>query len=129
VPRLLAGLDVFVWLSRGEGMPHVIAEAGAAGVPVVATRDGGTPQQIRDGVSGLFVPHESPAEVATAVTRLLDDPALRARLAGALRDHVVRSYSAEVVVPQWEALLTRLTASKQRAARSTQHAAGRWQTS
>jgi glycosyltransferase involved in cell wall biosynthesis len=110
VPRLLAGLDAFVWLSRGEGMPHVIAEAGAAGVPVVATRDGGTPQQIREGVSGLFVPHESPADVARAVVRLVDDPSLRARLGGALRDHVVRSYSAAVVVPQWEALFGRLVA-------------------
>lgn len=80
VPRLLAGLDVFVWLSRGEGMPHVIAEAGAAGVPAVATRDGGTPQQIEDGVSGLFVPHECPPAVAEAVIRLLDDEVLRARL-------------------------------------------------
>jgi polysaccharide biosynthesis protein PelF len=124
VPRLLAGLDAFVWLSRGEGMPHVIAEAGAAGIPVVATRDGGTPQQIRDGVSGLFVPHESPAEVAAAIARLLDDPALRACLGRALREHVVRSYSAEVVVPQWEALLQRLAARTQHAARGTHPAAG-----
>ena len=61
VPRLLSGLDIFAWLSQGEGMPHVIAEAGAAGLPVIATRDGGTPQQITDGVSGVFVPHEKPA--------------------------------------------------------------------
>jgi len=108
VARLLAGLDVFVWLSQGEGMPHVIAEAGAAGLPVVATRDGGTPQQIREGVSGLFVPHESPAHVAGTIRRLLDDPPLRARLGSALRDHVHRTYSAAVVAPQWEALFQKL---------------------
>ena len=34
VPRLLSGLDVFVWLSQGEGMPHVISEAGAAKLPL-----------------------------------------------------------------------------------------------
>lgn len=45
-PRLLAGLDVFVWLSRDEGMPHVVGEAGAASLPVVATRDNGTEEQI-----------------------------------------------------------------------------------
>ena len=79
VPRLLAGLDIFVWLSRGEGMPHVIAEAGAAGLPVIATRDGGTPQQITDDVSGLFVEHESPLEVAGTIVGLMDEPDLRVR--------------------------------------------------
>jgi glycosyltransferase involved in cell wall biosynthesis len=105
VPRLLSGLDVFCWLSRGEGMPHVIAEAGAAGLPVVATRDGGTPQQIRDGISGIFVPHESPAAVAREVVRLIEQPELRARLGAALREKVVAEYSLEAVLPQWQALL------------------------
>ena len=68
VPRLLAGPDILAWLSRGEGMPHVIAEAGAARLPVVATADNGTLQQIEDGVSGLFVPHEDPPAVAAAST-------------------------------------------------------------
>jgi glycosyltransferase involved in cell wall biosynthesis len=110
VPRLLSGLDIFCWLSRGEGMPHVIAEAGAAGLPVVATRDGGTPQQIVDGVSGLFVPHEDPPAVARAVLRLIEQPELRARLGAALRHKVVAEYSIDAVLPQWEALLQRLAA-------------------
>ena len=42
VPDLLVAMDVFCWLSRGEGMPHVIAEAGAAGLPVIATADNGS---------------------------------------------------------------------------------------
>ena len=79
VPRLLSGLDIFAWLSQGEGMPHVIAEAGAAGLPVIATRDGGTPQQIEDGVSGVFVPHENPPAVAQAIITLIDNPDERAR--------------------------------------------------
>jgi polysaccharide biosynthesis protein PelF len=108
VPRLLSGLDIFCWLSRGEGMPHVIAEAGAAGLPVVATWDGGTPQQIRDGVSGLFVPHENPPAVARELLRLIDQPELRARLGAALRKKVVAEYSIEAVMPQWQALLDRV---------------------
>jgi polysaccharide biosynthesis protein PelF len=104
VPRLLAALDVFVWLSRGEGMPHVIAEAGAARLPVVATRDNGTEQQLEDGVSGLHVPHEDPAGVAGAVGRLLADDSLRSRLGAALRRKVEREFSADVIVPQWDRL-------------------------
>jgi glycosyltransferase involved in cell wall biosynthesis len=104
VPRLLTGLDALVWLSRGEGMPHVIAEAGAARLPVIATRDNGSEEQITDGETGLFVPHESPEAVAAAMARLLDDPALRERLGGALRAKVEREYSAEAVTRQWEAL-------------------------
>jgi len=104
VSQLLSGLDVFVWLSRAEGMPHVIAEAGAARLPVVATRDNGSTQQLEEGVSGLHVPHEEPPAVAAAVDRLLADDGLRRRLGTALRRTVERRYSVDVVVPQWERL-------------------------
>jgi starch synthase len=54
---------------------------------VVATRSGGTPEIVADGVEGLLVPPRDPAALAAAVGRLLDDPALRAALgaAGAAR--------------------------------------------
>jgi glycosyltransferase involved in cell wall biosynthesis len=104
VPQLLAALDIFVWLSRGEGMPHVVAEAGAASLPVIATADNGTLQQIEDGVSGVFVPHEDPPAVAAAMLRLIADPALRRQLGTALHAKVARDYAVEAVVPQWQRL-------------------------
>lgn len=108
IPELLSALDVFVWLSRGEGMPHVIAEAGAAALPVVATADNGTLEQIEDGISGVFVPHEAPHAVAAAILLLLDDPALRRRLGAALQAKVRRHYSVAAVVPLWEQLFDAL---------------------
>ena len=112
VPRLLAAMDAYVWLSRGEGMPHVVLEAGAARLPVVATRDGGTPDVITDGVSGLFVPHESPAAVAEALERALADRALAGRLGGALRRAVEERYATDVVCGQWEALFREVAGAR-----------------
>ncbi|HRO13734.1 MAG TPA: glycosyltransferase, partial [Paracoccus sp. (in: a-proteobacteria)] len=112
VPALMAAMDAFCWLARGEGMPHVIAEAGAAGLPVIATPDNGALQQIRDGETGLFVPHEDPEAVAAAMLRLVCDAGLRERLGQGLRDHVVASYSAEVVIPQWERLFDEVLAER-----------------
>lgn len=112
VPALLSALDAFAWLSRGEGMPHVIAEAGAAGLAVVATADNGSMEQIEDGVSGLFVPHESPADVAAALVRLIDDPALRHSLGAALQAKVQAAYSLEAVVPQWTALFDQVASPR-----------------
>lgn len=105
IPAVLAALDIFVWLSEGEGMPHVIAEAGAAALPVIATPDNGALQQIDDGVSGLFVPHRAPSKVAATMMRLLDAPDLRFSLGQALLQKVVTTYSASVVVPQWQRLI------------------------
>ncbi|MDO5371139.1 glycosyltransferase family 4 protein [Paracoccus sp. (in: a-proteobacteria)] len=112
VPDLLVAMDVFCWLSRGEGMPHIIAEAGAARLPVIATPDNGALQQITDGVSGLFVPHEDSCAVADAILRLAHDPGLRARLGQGLRAHVEASYAVEAVVPRWQALIDEVLAER-----------------
>jgi glycosyltransferase involved in cell wall biosynthesis len=104
VPRLMAGFDALVWLSEGEGMPHVLIEAGAAGVPVVATPDVGAVDVVADDTTGLLVPHRDPAAVARAFNRLLADPMLRHRLGLNLRRQVEREWSATAVVPRWERL-------------------------
>ncbi len=117
VPRLLAGMDALVWLSEGEGMPHVLAEAGAATLPVVVTRDNGSEQQVVDGQSGLFVAKRNPAATADALVHLIDDPALRRRLGSGLRSTVEQRYTVEVVVPQWRGLLDQLVAPRPTSAR------------
>ncbi|MFI5408759.1 glycosyltransferase [Kaistia sp. UC242_56] len=117
VPAICAALDVFTWLSRGEGMPHVIAEAGAAGLAIIATPDNGAQQQIEDEVSGLFVSHEDPSAVASAMLRLLDSPALRQRLGSAMRRSVEARYSVQAVLPQWRALFDAVMAERSPAPR------------
>ncbi len=116
VSDLLCALDIFVWLSRGEGMPHVIAEAGAARLPVIATPDNGALEQIADGVSGVFVPHEDPAAVAAAMVALIDDPARRRALGEGLRVKVERDYATAAVLPRWDRVLREVAAERQRPA-------------
>ena len=114
VPRQLCALDVLVWLSRGEGMPHVISEAGAAALPVIATRDNGSEQQIQDSVSGLFVPHECPSAVAECILRLHHQPALRRELGAALRARVEREFAAPIVARRWAAVFDEVLAEHRR---------------
>lgn len=85
VPELLSRAAVFVLSSRSEGMPLSVLEAMAAGLPVVASRVGGIPEQVADGVTGLLVPVGDAERLAEALRRLLDDPELRRSLGSAGR--------------------------------------------
>jgi glycosyltransferase involved in cell wall biosynthesis len=85
VPVLLAAAAVFVLPSRWEGQPLILQEALAAGVPVVATRVGGTPQVTGEDAA-LLVPPGDAARLADAVRAVLTDPDLAARLRKAAAD-------------------------------------------
>lgn len=80
VPELLPGFDVFALSSRHEGLPIALLEAMAAGVPPVATRVGGVPEVIEDGVSGVLVEPGDVDELAAALTGLLADPTRRSEI-------------------------------------------------
>jgi glycosyltransferase involved in cell wall biosynthesis len=75
----LAWADVLLLTSRTEGLPGIVIEAAAAGVPAVAYDVGAVDEIVEDGESGLLVPSRSPAGAAEALTRLAADAGLRAR--------------------------------------------------
>lgn len=85
VRELMAASDLFVLGSAHEGLPVAIMEAFAAGLPVVATRVGGVPQQVRERREGFVVPAHDPQALADAVVRIAADAGLRHRLADAAR--------------------------------------------
>jgi glycosyltransferase involved in cell wall biosynthesis len=74
---LLGMFDLFVMSSYLEGLGTSIMDAQADGIPVVATRTGGIPEIVEDGVSGLLVPPRSPELLAAAIQRMLEDGSLR----------------------------------------------------
>jgi 2-deoxystreptamine N-acetyl-D-glucosaminyltransferase/2-deoxystreptamine glucosyltransferase len=85
VPAVLQHVDLLVLPSLYEDLSSVLIEAMAAGLPVVATRVGGTADLVRDGVNGLLVAPRDPAALAAAISRILAGPAAAAQLSAAAR--------------------------------------------
>ncbi len=77
---LLAGADAFVLASRHEGLPVALMEATSVGLPIVASRVGGIPQVLEDGVDALLVDPGDAGLLAQAMKRLASDPELCVRL-------------------------------------------------
>jgi len=95
VRQELERAHLFCLASLAEPLGVAIMEAMAAGVPVVATRRGGVPELVDDGVDGLLVSAESAEEVAAAIERLARDPELARRLSGAGMRKVASQFSSE----------------------------------
>jgi glycosyltransferase involved in cell wall biosynthesis len=93
IDRFLPHLDVLAMSSHTEGLPCVLLEAMAAGVPVVATAVGGIPEAVADGASGFLVPPGDPAALADRIGRLLADEGLRRGVAGRARGRVREGFT------------------------------------
>jgi glycosyltransferase involved in cell wall biosynthesis len=81
-----------------DGLPNVLVEAMACGLPVVTTPVSGIPELVRDGVNGLLVPPDDPDAVAAALHRLFADRALAERLGNAGRETVLARFDGEALV-------------------------------
>lgn len=112
VPPIMAALDVLVVPSLNEGMGRVLLEAGAAQVPVVASRVGGIPDLLCDNETGLLVPPRDAAAIADAVLRLARDPERSEAMGRAARENAVPHYSLETMVRRIEALYEELLDGK-----------------
>ena len=99
-----------------DGIPNVIAEAMAVGVPVVATDVSGIPELVRHERTGLLAPSRDPAALAAAMQRLLEDRALAERLATSARDLLTREFDLWETTRALQALITTGCCSAHRAA-------------
>jgi glycosyltransferase involved in cell wall biosynthesis len=96
VPELLAASDVFALPSVSEGAGGALIEAMALGLPIVASDLPAVREAIRNDRSGLLVPPRDPVALTAAIERLLDDPAVRARLGSEARHEFFERFTIDI---------------------------------
>jgi glycosyltransferase involved in cell wall biosynthesis len=107
-----ACLTISALPSRQEGLSIAQLESMALGLPFVGSRYAGIPDLVTDGVDGLLVEHGDTRAWARAIERLLDDPALAARLGAAARAKVLESFTFERTLARTEAVYREAIAAR-----------------
>jgi glycosyltransferase involved in cell wall biosynthesis len=93
IPELIAASHVAVLPSESEALPISLMEVAAGGRPVIATRVGGVPEIVKDGVTGLLIAPNDAATLVAAAIRLLSDPPRRCAMGQAARAHAEQHFS------------------------------------
>jgi glycosyltransferase involved in cell wall biosynthesis len=96
--EFLSAADIFVLPSRSEGFSNAIIEAMAASLPVIATNVGGNAEAVEDGVTGLIVPPEDAAALASALLQLISDPEKAREMGSAGRKRVEERFTIEAMM-------------------------------
>ncbi|MFA6180437.1 MAG: glycosyltransferase family 4 protein, partial [Candidatus Methylopumilus sp.] len=107
---------LFVLNSSYEGLPHIVLEAKSAGVPVLATSVGGTPETIDHGVNGWLIAADDRVALQRALDLLLSDPSLRESLAAGGLEQLKNRFSFQVMVDATEAILQDIARPRREAA-------------
>lgn len=102
------GSNLFLFPSRHEGMPNVVLEAMASGLPVIASRIAGNEELVVDGETGLLFPSEDVEALCVALRTLLTDASQRQIMGNASRRRVEALYSWENTAQQYTLLLERV---------------------
>ena len=113
VPELMTASDVVVSCSENEPFGRVVAEAGAAGVPVVSTRSGGKIDIVEDGLTGILVEQGDSAAMAEACAKLLNDAALRKTIGTAARARVEKLFDVRRTAEQVTELFETITGRRE----------------
>lgn len=102
--NLLSAFDVFLLPSRKEGMPYAILEAGACGIPVIASNVGGIPEIIEDHVSGILINPKSASSITRALGELHNNEMLRHSLTYMLQKKVAEQFSLKNMLKETASL-------------------------
>lgn len=113
VQHWMQAADGFVLASRWEGLPMTLLEAGACGLPSVATHVAGSSEVILDGETGFLARSSDQDSLRRAMLRLMQmAPATRCALGMNARQRIVQEYSLDSVLDRWEALYSELLAER-----------------
>jgi glycosyltransferase involved in cell wall biosynthesis len=96
--ELYQNASIHIVPSIYEGLPTVLLEAMACGIPVVATNIGGNRDIISSGVNGLLVPPQSPEKMAKMIVMLWDDESLRKKIGSNARKTILEKYTWDIIV-------------------------------
>jgi glycosyltransferase involved in cell wall biosynthesis len=113
VPAVVSAADGYVMSSAWEGMPMVLLEAAAGGLPSVTTRVGGNEEAVLDGETGYLVPPRDDGALAAAMVRLMELPEDERRRLGARGRELIRTrYALTKVADRWEELYREVSTRK-----------------
>src|SRR5262249_10910403 len=114
IPEVLQAMDAFVLPSIAEGSSNTLLEAMATGLPVVATRVGGSPELVDNDVNGILVAPREPQALAEAIGSYLSDSRLRALHGASARERAVACFGLERMTNSYLGLYRQLVSHRLR---------------
>jgi glycosyltransferase involved in cell wall biosynthesis len=112
VPRMISGIDIFLLTSLWEGLPRVIPQAMAMGIPVIANQVDGIAEAIQDEVTGYLCPPGDLDRMAERCVRLINQPDLRREMGLRGRSYATQEFDLQRMIEQIEALYFELAEEK-----------------
>ncbi|SNS38661.1 glycosyltransferase family 4 protein [Antarctobacter heliothermus] len=113
VADILSEADIFILPSFAEGLPVVLMEAMAAGLPVITTRIAGVPELVKHAYNGLLVPPGNETALYAAINTLIDSPELRAQMGEAGQETVKADFDIATEAKKLSWLFQEYTAGRQ----------------
>jgi glycosyltransferase involved in cell wall biosynthesis len=111
MPEVLRQADIAVLPTHyNEGLPRFLVEAGATGLPLIATDIEACRRVVEDGKNGFVIPKRNPEQLAKAIEKLAQDASLRKAMGETSREKVLAEFAEEEVIEEWLDLYERLVA-------------------
>lgn len=111
IPIHYSAADIVVVPSIADNFPYTVLEAMGCGAPVVASRVGGIPEAVEDGITGYVVPPADPDALGQAILSILDDNARQQQMARAARARVEEVFRIETFIQQYEDMYEEILAT------------------
>lgn len=102
IPNLLKIIDIFVLSSKREGLPVVLLEAMASGLPIVATSAGGNSEVVIDGETGVIVPTQDPERLAEAICKVISDEKRAKEMGERGQKRIKECFTFEHMIDEYE---------------------------